>query len=33
MSINEKLANVVNRYDEINALISSPDCSPETPNP
>ena len=29
MDLAEKLSNVVNRYDEINALISSPDCSPE----
>ena len=29
MDLAEKLSNVVNRYDEINALISSPDRSPE----
>ncbi len=29
MELAEKLSGVVNRYDEINALISSPDCAPE----
>ena len=29
MDLAEKLSNVVNRYEEINSLISSPDCSPD----
>ncbi len=29
MDLAEKLSNVVNHYDELNALISSPDCSAE----
>ena len=29
MSFAEKLANVVNRHDEIQALLSSPDVSPD----
>lgn len=29
MSINEKLANVVNRYDELEALISAPGVAAE----
>ena len=29
MSFAENLANVVNRYDEISSLLSSPDVTPE----
>ena len=29
MSFAENLANVVNRYDEISSLLSSPDVTPD----